>query len=135
MMLSRECIRFFVDHCVPASVSNLLRESGHEVILLREWIPPDSPDAVVAAVAELNDAVLVSMDADFKKIAARIPKGQRARFRKLDHLRLECPEPQAAARLRLALFFGEAEYQLARLSKPRQRMIVSIGKDVLRTHR
>jgi predicted nuclease of predicted toxin-antitoxin system len=39
-------LRFFIDHCVPTSVVEMLREAGHEAILLRETIPTNSPDTL-----------------------------------------------------------------------------------------
>jgi predicted nuclease of predicted toxin-antitoxin system len=75
-------MRLFVDHCVPESVSKMLETEGYEVIRLREKTAPDSTDTLVAAVAEANDAVLVTMDGDFKSIVARSGIGQR-RFRTL----------------------------------------------------
>ena len=74
-------MRFFIDQCVPDSVGRTLREAGYETILLREKIPTNSPDTLVAAVAEANNAILVTMDGDFKKIASQYGVG-RGRFKK-----------------------------------------------------
>lgn len=125
----------FLDHCVPDSVAEVFKKYGHDVVLLRDWLPTDSPDQLVAAVSENEGAVLVSVDSDFqKRIAPRIPRGARARFRKLSHIRLECPEPQAARRLDEAMSFVEAERELA-LQRADKRMIIAIGASVLRTYR
>jgi predicted nuclease of predicted toxin-antitoxin system len=51
-------MKFFVDQNVPAAVDQFLRARGYEVVLLRERIPTESPDTLVAAVAEANDAIL-----------------------------------------------------------------------------
>ena len=64
-------MRLFIDHCVPEFVAREIEAAGHEVLRLREKRAPDSPDALVAAVSEANDAVLVTMDNDFKAIAAK----------------------------------------------------------------
>jgi hypothetical protein len=125
----------FLDHCVPDSVAEVFKKYGHDVVFLRDWLPTDSPDQLVAAVSENEGAVLVSVDGDFRKrIAPRIPHGARARFRKLSHIRLECSEPQAARRLEEAMSFVEAEQRLA-LQRTDKRMIVSIGTSILRTYR
>jgi predicted nuclease of predicted toxin-antitoxin system len=50
-------MRFFADHNVPESVSRTLESAGYQVIRLREKTAPDSPDTLVAAVAEANNAV------------------------------------------------------------------------------
>jgi predicted nuclease of predicted toxin-antitoxin system len=47
-MAERLRIKFFVDNCVPDSVGRVLQDAGHDVILLRESIAPDSPDLLVA---------------------------------------------------------------------------------------
>jgi predicted nuclease of predicted toxin-antitoxin system len=127
-------IRFFVDHCVPESVAKVLESHGREVIRLRTKTAPDSPDSLVAAVAEANDAVLVTMDGDFKAIAARNGIGQR-RHRRLSLLRFErCRESRAAERMRSALSLVDHEREVGNGAKDR-RMFVVIGAEVMRTHR
>ena len=82
----------FLDQCVPDFVAEIFKKYGHEVVFLRAWLPTDFPDQLVAAVSEDEGAVLVTVDGDFRKhIAPHIPIGPRARFRKLSHIRLECP--------------------------------------------
>ena len=50
-----------------AVATKLLVAAGYEVIRLREKTAPDSP-MLVAAVAEANDAVLVTMDGEFLRM-------------------------------------------------------------------
>jgi predicted nuclease of predicted toxin-antitoxin system len=127
-------MRFFIDHCVPESVARFLESRNYEVIRLREKSAPDSPDNLVAAVAEANDAVLVSMDSDFKSIASRIGIGQR-RFQKLSLVRFErCRESRAAARLERAMSLIEHEWQNGNGPLDR-RMFVVITEQTIRTHR
>lgn len=123
-----------LDQNVPDSVAEVFREHGHEVILLRDILPTDSPDPLVATVSENQGAVLVSHDGDFKYIAPRIPVGARTRFSKLSRIHLQCPEPQAAKRVREAMSLIEAEYDIAQ-SSPDSRMILGISKQVIKTHR
>lgn len=66
-------LRFFTDHCVPNSVTQALRDAGHDVFILREHIPQDSNDAVVIAKAQELDAILVSLNGDFADIATYPP--------------------------------------------------------------
>jgi predicted nuclease of predicted toxin-antitoxin system len=133
-MAERPPIKFFIDHCVPDSVGHALRAAGHEVILLREQIAPDSPDPLVAAVSEMYGAVLVSLDADFKRLAPRVAHGQRQRFRKLSRIGLRCSEPQAAQRITAALTLIEHEWAAAQQSADK-RMIIEIGQSYIRTIR
>jgi hypothetical protein len=127
-------IRFFIDHCVPDSVGGVLRDAGHEVILLRERIAQDSPDPLVAAVSEMNDAVLVSLDSDFKRLAPRVPIGQRQRFRKLSRIGLRCKAPQCAQRMKVCLSLVVHEWMEAQRSADK-RMIVDIGQSYVRSIR
>ncbi|MGH6804871.1 MAG: DUF5615 family PIN-like protein [Methyloceanibacter sp.] len=127
-------MRVLLDQNVPDSVAEAFRENGHEVIFLRNILPPDSPDQIVADVSEAEGAVLVSCDGDFQRIAPRIPIGQRRRFARLSRVSLNCPEPQAANRVRVAMSLIETEYEVAQNAND-ARMIISIGRQVIRTHR
>jgi len=124
----------FLDHNVPDSVARVFAERGHEVVLLRETLPTDSPDQVVATVSERMGAVLVSCDTDFARIAPRIPRGHKARFRRLSRISLACRAPQAARRVDAAMTLIEHEYEIARSSRD-GRMHLVISDSVIRTHR
>ena len=91
--------RFFIDQCVPESVAGVLESHNQEVVRLREKIAPESPDPLVAAVAETNDAILVTMDGDFRKLASRHGVGNK-RYKRLSLLRFEhCIEAKTASRV------------------------------------
>lgn len=127
-------MRLFIDHCVPESVPKVFEAADYEVIRLREKTAPDSPDTLVAAVAEANSAVLVTMDGDFKSIAARTGIGHQ-RYRKLSLIRFEkCRESKAAARLQKALSLIEHEWSVGNSQRDR-RMFVVITNETIRTHR
>jgi predicted nuclease of predicted toxin-antitoxin system len=131
---SPEAMRFFIDQNVPDSVARFLAGSGYEVILLRDRIPSDSPDALVAAVAEANKAVLVTFDPDFKALASRIGVGRR-RFATLSLIRFEkCRESQAASRMETALSLIEHEWLIGKKIEDR-RLFVVITSQTIRTHR
>jgi hypothetical protein len=133
-MAGRLAIRFFIDHCVPDSVGRVLRDAGHEVILLRERIAQDSPDPLVAAVSEMNGAVLVSLDSDFKRLAPRVAVGDRRRFKTLSRIGLRCKAPRCSPRLMLCLSLVEHEWTVAQGSHDK-RMIVEIGESYIRSIR
>jgi predicted nuclease of predicted toxin-antitoxin system len=126
-------IKFFVDHCVPDAVGRALSGAGHEVLLLRTQLAPNSPDPLVAAVAQMNGAVLVSLDSDFKSLAPRAGVGKQ-RFRTLSRIGLKCSEPQAAKRISAAMTLIEHEWDLAQRSGDK-RMIIEIGQTTIRTIR
>ena len=119
---------------MPDSVADVFEEHGHEVIFLRDILPTDTPDQVVADVSETEGAVLVSCDGDFRRIAPRIPQGERQRFRTLSRVHLQVQAPQAAVRVEAAMSFIETEYEHAQNTND-PRMILSIGSSYLRTLR
>jgi len=66
-------LKFFADQCVPDSVTDALRDAGHEVLRLRDHIPPDSPDPIVIAAAQDMGALLISLNGDFADIVTYPP--------------------------------------------------------------
>lgn len=58
-------------------MADVLRAAGHEVIVLKDAIAPDSADPVVALAAAENEAVLVSFDKDFRFLAGRLGVGNK----------------------------------------------------------
>jgi len=69
-------LRFFADHCVSNLIIQSLVASAHEVMRLRDHLPVEPPDAVIAKAQEL-DALLLSLNGEFGDIVAYPP----ARFR------------------------------------------------------
>lgn len=66
-------LRFFADHCVPRSVARLLSEAGHEVLLLNDHLPNDSPDSAVISKARDLNSILISLNGDFFDIVTYPP--------------------------------------------------------------
>lgn len=125
-------MHFLLDQNVAKAVADMLFEEGHTCDFSRALIPADAVDPLVAIAAEETGAILVSHDADFNTIAARVVKGHKNRFRKLSRIALQCSEPDAAARLReclpiLQLLLSQAE------SRPDKRVILLIQKTTIRT--
>jgi predicted nuclease of predicted toxin-antitoxin system len=126
-------LKFFVDQCVPDSAGKALQAFGHEVVYLREQIPPNSPDPLVAAVAEANGAILVSLDADFRKIA-RQHGVQGKQFRRLSLIKLSCRESRAPQRIQAAMSLILHEWDIVqRQGAPR--LFIDIMDAVIRTVR
>ena len=103
-----------LDENVPAQVAEMLRELGHRAEFIRDYVPRRTPDLVVATISEEQDAILISIDGDFKNIAPRIPYGDRQRFRELSRIWLRCSEYQSGQRLQEAMSFIESEYQISK---------------------
>jgi predicted nuclease of predicted toxin-antitoxin system len=66
-------LRFFSDHCVPTEMVLILRQKGHEVIMLRDVMPVRSSDAKVIAKAQELGCILLSLNGDFSDIVAYPP--------------------------------------------------------------
>jgi len=66
-------LRFFIDQCVPNEIVLVLREHGHEVLLLRDYLPIRSPDRAVIAKAQELGCTLLSLDGDFADIVSYPP--------------------------------------------------------------
>lgn len=133
MTAEKPKLKLFLDEGVPASAGRALKECGHEVIYLKDAIAPGSPDPLVCAAAEANEAILVAHDADMQKLASRKGFGQR-RYRKLSLIKLSCRESKAAQRLTEAITLIEHEWVRGAASSDR-RIFIDIGKDVIRTYR
>ena len=66
-------VRFFADHCVPAEMTDSLAQHGHQVVLLRDAMPPRSPDSLVIQKAQQLECVLLSLNGDFSDIVTYAP--------------------------------------------------------------
>ena len=123
-----------LDENVPNSAKKFLLTTGYAVEFIRDLIPEGSVHPLVAFVAEGQNAVLVSHDGDFQKIAPRIPDGQKTRFKKLSRIWLRSNEYQAAIRLEKAMSLIETEFDIAQHGAD-PRMQIWIGKTYIRTER
>lgn len=85
---SGNSIRFLLDENIPQSIGVFLKSRGHDVTYITEVAAAGSPDKIVAATAEQMDAVLLTSDHDFARIAPQIPIGRRAEFKKLHRIRV-----------------------------------------------
>ncbi|BAZ17151.1 hypothetical protein NIES4071_90290 [Calothrix sp. NIES-4071] len=66
-------LKFFIDQCVPTSIGQFLQGGGHDVLILKDHLPIDSPDQVVIAKAQELGAILVSLNGDFADIVTYPP--------------------------------------------------------------
>ncbi|MDJ0823146.1 MAG: DUF5615 family PIN-like protein [Paracoccaceae bacterium] len=123
-------MNFYLDENVAASVQDVLENRGHTVCWTRDVLAQGVADDVVAAVAEDARATLISHDKDFKKIAPRIPDGQRARFRRLSMVRLMCKKPRAAQRLATVIPYIEFDYSQREILAD-QRTIIEVKTDLV----
>lgn len=82
-------MRFFLDNDVPVSVATVLRRDGHLCWTANDaGLADEGEDDNLTVYAVKHQAVLVSLDAQFM---------QRRRVNAIGrHVRLRCPEPEAA---------------------------------------
>ena len=66
-------LQIFADHCIPGKVIRALKEAGHEVLILKDYLPQDAPDKSVIAAAQREEAILLSLNGDFSDIVAFPP--------------------------------------------------------------
>jgi predicted nuclease of predicted toxin-antitoxin system len=66
-------LRFFADYCTSKYIIQELRDAGHEVLQLKNYISPDSSDPVVISKAQELDSILVSLNGDFVDIVTYPP--------------------------------------------------------------
>jgi predicted nuclease of predicted toxin-antitoxin system len=67
-------LRFSADHCVSNYIMQSLREAGHQVLRLTDYLPAESPDQGVISRARDLSALLLSLDGDFADIVAYPPR-------------------------------------------------------------
>lgn len=108
-------------------------ERGHQVGFLNKTLARGSSDPLVCAIADINDAILVALDGDMKRIAQSYGVGSR-RFLRLGLVKLSCFEPDAARRVREAISLIEHEWSVTEGSDGR-RIFVEISDRVIRTFR
>jgi predicted nuclease of predicted toxin-antitoxin system len=106
---ARPVLRLFLDEGVPDSVGHTFMEAGHEVAFLNKMMARGSSDHLVCVIADINNAILVALDGDMKRIAQGYGIGGR-KFLKLGLIKLSCFEPDAADRVRAAMTLIEASY-------------------------
>jgi len=127
-------MKFILDENVPVSARKVLEKKGHTVELIVDHTARGSADPVVATVSEKLDAILVSFDGDFQKIAPRVPEGAGHRYKRLSRIWLRCSEFQASIRLEKSMSLIESEYRIARKSRD-VRMHIWLSNGYIKTYR
>ena len=106
-------MRFFLDNDVPVSVGRMLRRRGHDCWTAADaGLADEGQDDNLSVYAHERDAVLVTLDVEFTRRRRRNPIGR--------HIRLRCPEPEAAD-----LLASRLEDVLAYLERDHVTLIVS----------
>ena len=124
-------IPFFMDNCVADSVGKLLRNAGHDVAFLRDHLPADTKDPIVAMTCAMNARVLVTHDKDFKEISKKLAISKKSSGQ-LHRVFFRCSEPNAAARMKEALSVIESEWARTKASGGKLQMVVEITEVAIR---
>lgn len=65
--------RIFADHCVPMMAVHLMRAEGHDVLLLRDYLPTDAQDEQVLEESLRQQAIALSVDGHFSDLTRYNP--------------------------------------------------------------
>jgi hypothetical protein len=117
-----------IDENVPESVAQFFKSRGHDVKYVRDLFPRGTPDPVIAAIGDKLAAVLVTWDHDFDRIAERVPKGHRARFRALSRISFRCKENRGRMLIEQHIEFIEFAY-VREKRKADPRLLVQIQEN------
>jgi predicted nuclease of predicted toxin-antitoxin system len=132
-MADRPSLRLFLDEGVPDSVGRAFMEFGHQVAFLNKELVRGSSDHLVCAIADINNAILVALDGDMKRIAQGHGVGS-GKYLKLGLIKLSCFEPDAAERVREAMTLIEHEWNVT-AGKEGRRIFIEISDKVIRSFR
>lgn len=127
-----EPIPFFTDQNVADSVGKALLDAGHGLIRLRDVMPTDTKDPIIAFACSQGGQVLVTHDSDFRQVAKRLRVTNRQYQERLHRIYLNCLEPLAAARVAEAMSLIESEWLLASTDRP---LSIEIRDKSIRTNR
>ena len=128
-------IKVLLDEGTPVLAATPFLDRGYEVINHRDVLEPGAKDDLVVTTAILNNAILIAVDADMKRLVRRFGSPNNSeKYTRLDLIFLSCPETLAAKRLEQALSFIENEWVVSR-HKLSRRLWVDIGPHRLTSYR
>lgn len=116
--MDSESIAFFTDQNVPDSLGAYVLTTRHTLVRLRDVMPNDTKDPIIAVACEKSGHVLVTHDTDFKASAKRFRLTQKQYQGALHRVLMRCPEPISALRFKLAMELIEHEWRIASVSQP-----------------
>jgi predicted nuclease of predicted toxin-antitoxin system len=67
-------LKFLIDANLPHSTKTVIEALGHDVTDVRDILPPDSPDSVIALLALQERRVIITRDLDFSNILLYPPQ-------------------------------------------------------------
>lgn len=124
-MPKRAVLGFLTDQNVPEDVFHYLAKRRHHVARVRDTMPANSPDHIVAKAAMDAGLVLVSWDKDFNHQCFMKPS-----YASLSRIGFSCPEPEGAKRLSEVMDL--IEFAFRRANGAPVRITIAAGKVLIR---
>jgi predicted nuclease of predicted toxin-antitoxin system len=107
----RPAIPFFTDNDVEDAVGEVLKDSGHTLVRLREVMLGNSPDPVVDAACREQGLVLVTHNYKHFRAIARGLKMKGGLVKRLNRIDLEIHQSDGPRRIKEVLHLIEAEWE------------------------
>ncbi len=124
-----------IDENVPDFVTEVYRQRGHTIVLVRDRFPPRTPDHIIAELADELGAVVVTWNhKHFRDLAARKKRTGEYRYARMGLISYEIPEPTGVQRTADYIGLIEHEHQYCR-AQAGQRLIIHIGQTFCRIGR
>jgi predicted nuclease of predicted toxin-antitoxin system len=103
---------FLLDASSPESVAKVIESAGHKAIRHNDVLAERTSDVVVCETAMKNNAILVAVDTDMKRLTRRF-KPESDRFKKLSVVHLGCNAVMASKRMEQALSLIAHEFDVS----------------------
>lgn len=124
-----------LDEGAPILVADPFLKRGYRVIYHSDVLASGTKDDVVVATAILNEAILLAVDADMKRMVKRFGSPNNSgKYSKLNLIFISCNETVAAKRLDHAMSFIANEWNVS-CEKVARRLWVDIGPHRLTSYR
>lgn len=127
MSVTASGMRLLIDEHVPDSITNLFRNRGHTVLLVRDSGLKGEPDQLLAKAANEAEAIVVTFNhRHFAKLINRHSASSRNRYPHAGRISFRCSEAMAVERLHR--FIAAIEREHADLqSEDDRRLLISIS--------
>ena len=120
-----------VDENVPRSVATFLQDRGHDVRFVTHLLAAGAADPIVASAGDQLAAIVVTWDRHFDALVEKVPRGGKARFRRLGRISFRCKETQGRVQLERWIEYIKLHHRRTRQGSG-DRMIAEIQGNALR---
>lgn len=124
-----------LDEGTPIQAAEPFLTQGHQVIFHGDALSPGAKDEQVAAVAILNNAILIALDRDMRQMAKRFGNATSGgKFTKLNLIFLNCNPVLGPKRLEQFVSYIEHEWRIVS-QKAARNLWIDIGPHYIRSYR